>query len=214
MKASDILLLATIHDTHRENPNYSFEVLFNAVDAHHPDLILVEMRQQDMHESCDYLYEYYPPEMVMAKEKYGKRIQVLGFDWRGHFLADKPIHVKDESLKKLWEVADEHPEVKAKIRHIKALMEPFFSTCTLETCQGAYETLKENELDEDLSQWLALNGFGEINTYYDERDSHIQKNVLEQILAHPDQRVVILTGRSHRAPLAKFLEEALHVSGI
>lgn len=205
MERDNILLLGTLHDTHKENPHYSFEALYARIEAFKPDLVAVEIREQDMVESNDFLKCHYPPEMVGAKIRYESQIKILGFDWRGKDMERKRICEKDDSTPKLWELAEVHEDLMALIRERKALMEPFFKTCTLEACQKGYKQSEEALIEAKIKHWLVEHQLEGVMAYSQEREARIQNNIFKIIEENPNKRIVILTGRGHLKDLTEFL---------
>lgn len=206
-----VLLLGTLHSTHAENPNYSFERLYQAVEDFKPEVIAVEMRAQDLCESNEFLEKYYPPEMVGAKALYEKDLKVCGFDWRGDGIENLPISEKDETVPKLWDLAEVEPELHALIKQRKALMEPFFKVCSLEACQLPYKEAEEAEIEQLIKNWIKAKKLEQVMAYSQKRETTIQQNVLKIIEENPGKRIVILTGRGHRKELSDFLFKRLGI---
>lgn len=67
-KKTEISILSTIHGAHKVNPNYSYDSLFRFLEIQNPDVLAVEIRQEDMDSSTAYLEQNYPFEMYACIE--------------------------------------------------------------------------------------------------------------------------------------------------
>ena len=87
---SQIFVCSTIHQSHKENPNYTYDDLFKFISSYNPDIIAVEIRPEDIDSSQTYLSQNYPWEMYEVKNRF-KNKKILGFDWLGNELEGKSI---------------------------------------------------------------------------------------------------------------------------
>ena len=52
---TEIIICSSIHGLHKSNENYTYKDLFNFIDSFKPDIIGVEIRQEDIDSSNSYL---------------------------------------------------------------------------------------------------------------------------------------------------------------
>lgn len=81
MQTTEICVLGVIHSLHKNNKNYSYDDVFEAIESFEPDVIGIEIRQEDINENYNYLTKYYPYEMIQEKLKFEDKCKVYGFDW-------------------------------------------------------------------------------------------------------------------------------------
>src|SRR5690606_4262132 len=79
-KQSEVLIISTIHGAHKVNSKYSYDSLFKFIDSFDPEIIGVEIREEDRDSSFNYLENNYPFEMYECLKKYPSKT-VMGFDW-------------------------------------------------------------------------------------------------------------------------------------
>jgi pheromone shutdown protein TraB len=204
---NNIYILGTIHATHHTNPNYGFHHILEKVEQFSPDLICVEIRNRDMVETNSYLREYYPPEMVLIKEEYEGKIAVIGFDWRGAEIENRRIGDKVPETHNIFSLMQQDTTVRDFILQRKALMNPFFNSCTLDSCQSDYETNydKIKNIEEELDYYLCEQGYKNLVDYDIEREERIHNNIKSIIKHNPSKRIMIITGISHKGKLKEFL---------
>ena len=87
---SEVMIISTIHGAHKVNPKYSYEALFAFIDQYQPDVIGVELREEDRDSSVSYLKKNYPYEMYECLTRYASK-KVVDFDWLGDDLTDKAL---------------------------------------------------------------------------------------------------------------------------
>ena len=91
---TEVMVLGTIHQFHKYNKSYSFEDVFSVIDNFRPDVIGVEIREEDISQPREYLSRNYPYEMIEAKFRYDKDHHIYGFDWLGKSIEGKLIPEK------------------------------------------------------------------------------------------------------------------------
>lgn len=98
-----VFLIPTLHSLHQSNRAYSYDSLKVCLQRLHPDLVLVEIRDEDSKADSSYLAENYPLEMRSVKTWLPK-VRVEGFDWLGADLEGREIprgYWRDSSIIKL-----------------------------------------------------------------------------------------------------------------
>lgn len=208
---NNVYILGTIHGTHQTNPFYGFHHILEKAKSYSPEILCVEIRQQDMTEKNSYLREYYPPEMVLLKENYEEQIPVFGFDWRGKNLENKRIGDRPSDFKDIFQLMQEDAFVHKLIMERKSHMNPFFASCTLESCQSDYlnQYEKIKAMEEQLDQYLCEHGFKELVDYDLEREIKINQNIKRIITENDTKRIMIITGISHKAKIEAYLHQRL-----
>lgn len=204
---NNVYILGTIHATHESNPYYGFQHILEEVKKFNPDILCLEIRAQDMKEENSYLREYYPPEMVLLKEKYENQIPVLGFDWRGKDIENKRIGEKISDNNDIFKLMQKDEYVYKLIMKRKALMNPFFNSCTLESCQSEYMIYNDmiKPVENQLDDYLCEHGYHELVNYNNDRDIKINKNLEILISKNDKKRIMIVTGISHKAKIEEYL---------
>lgn len=208
---NNVYILGTIHGSHHTNPFYGFHHILEKAKSYSTEILCVEIRAQDMAEKSSYLREYYPPEMVLLKENYEEQIPVFGFDWRGKEMENIRIGDRPSDFKDIFKLMQEDAFVYNLIMQRKAHMNPFFASCTLESCQidylNHYEKIKS--IDDQLNQYLCKHGFGELVDYNIEREIKINQNLKRIISENDTKRIMIITGISHKAKIEAYLHQEL-----
>ena len=87
--ASSVLVIPSIHRLLAANPLYDYARLYALVAAFTPDLVGVEIRQEDLERPETYLKHNYPQEMIVLEGLYQDR--VFGFDWLGDELKGRAV---------------------------------------------------------------------------------------------------------------------------
>ncbi len=202
---SQVLVLATLHSMHKENPRYTYEDLFSLIDRFRAEAIGVEIRPEDLNQPVDYLRRSYPYEMIEAFQRYGKDKIVIGFDWLGHDLAGQLIpegYWQRSKIKQLQREFAEEPSL-ATARELLSVcdevrMEIIASHPTAgELNDGRYD-LASRIYYQLLRNLLRDTRFAELSSFYDERDTRIAENVASIVKASPGKRLAFLLGGDHR----------------
>ncbi len=87
--ATSVLVIPSIHKRLAGNSRYSYVDLYSLVAAFQPDLVGVEIRQEDLARPDAYLHHNYPEEMVVLAQAYKDR--VFGFDWLGREVEGRAV---------------------------------------------------------------------------------------------------------------------------
>ncbi len=100
---SQVFLLPTLHALHQTNSAYSYDSLKTCLHRLQPDLVLVEIRNEDINADSNYLAANYPLEMRSVRY-WLPGVRVEGFDWLGAELEGRAIpkgYWRDSSVVKL-----------------------------------------------------------------------------------------------------------------
>ncbi|HLN74002.1 MAG TPA: hypothetical protein VK205_11955, partial [Prolixibacteraceae bacterium] len=75
-----VYFIPTLHGLHQANQSYSYDSLKQLINHLNPDIIAVEIRQEDINGDSLYLSKNYPYEMRMMKYWF-PNTKIVGFDW-------------------------------------------------------------------------------------------------------------------------------------
>lgn len=211
---TEVVILPSIHALHKSNLNYSYDDLFKVIRAFKPEVIGVEIRQEDIAQSREYLDPFYPDEMIMVRDSFPSitsGIDFYGSEVEGE-LMDKEIFkdtltelgkyvqlqrkMQQDSLIKKQEELLGMPEILDKQIEIAK------KYSALQLMNGEYDKLTElyyKKMDSLLLQ-SPYQKYVEFNTL---RDKKISKNALELIKSNENKRILILVGANHRNRLIK-----------
>jgi len=205
------MVIPSVHKLMLSNPHYSYARLYDIVASFHPDIVGVEIRQEDLARSADYLSRNYPREMVALAGAY--RSRVFGFDWLGDELAGIPVPddwwAKRSPIKQLerdWDASPPpmNPGLKQLNQRLIALGERrdvLDSTASPEElASGPYDAVAA-----DYYATAALltrdTRFALLGQWYAARDQHIADTIVAEIRHHPGCRIVVVTGADHHGPV-------------
>jgi len=211
----EVMVIATLHSGHVDNPQYSYDDLYNRIQAFEPDIVGVEIRQEDIGRASEYLARNYPLEMRVVAERYSD--SVVGIDWLGSDLAGRPIppdYWRDQS------------EIKRLQREFGE--ETLYATPQMETAgklqaeilaRATPSSLNDGRYDEATREYYAAladavggTRFARLSEFYAERDRRIGEavsKVVERFLPGPaaSGRIVFVVGADHRGPLVEQLSK-------
>jgi pheromone shutdown protein TraB len=203
-KKSEVLIISTIHGAHRTNPNYSFDTLFNFIEKFNPDIIGVEIRAEDIDSSFTYLKRNYPFEMYECIRIYPAK-RISGFDWLGSDLEGKAIpdrYWKEISvIKKLQQEISKDSAILDKISILDIIQEEkdnlALNASLSELNDGRYDLINRIYYSQ-LKALLDATAYEALSDFYQQRDEHIARNILEIIKNNEGKRMIFLMGADHR----------------
>ena len=203
-KKSEVVIISTIHGAHKINTNYTYDTLFKFIEEFNPDVIGVEIREQDIDSSFTYLKNNYPYEMYGCIEKYPSK-DVLGFDWLGAELEGKAIpdnYWKDSSaIKKLQKKLNADTTVLQKLAILDIITEEknklVLNASLPELNDGRYDLINHIYYTQ-LKVLLRETGYFALAEFYQQRDEHIALNIIEIIKNNKGKRMIFLIGADHR----------------
>jgi hypothetical protein len=203
-KISEVLIISTIHGAHKVNPTYSYDSLFKFIEKFNPDIIGVEIREEDIDSSFTYLKNNYPYEMYECIKNYPSK-NVLGFDWLGTELKGKAIpenYWKNSSaIKKLQKKLNTDSTILQKLSILDIIKEEknklAMKASLLELNDGRYDLINHIYY-EQLKALLQDTDFIALSDFYQQRDEHIAQNILEIIRNNKGKQMIFLIGADHR----------------
>ena len=222
---TELLILPTIHGGHYKNPNYSFEHIRHIIQNFKPDIIALEIRQEDLNQDTTYLKRFYNPEMILFKNSFPEA-QKAGIDEMGKDMRGKPLALNfaQDSLtdwgkflltnKKLMrdssiiKARTESGMVAIKIKQGK--MMGSLSASEL-MAGGVYDQLTE-EYTNTQTRVLKHSPYSYFDKFNVWRDTEIAKNIKALALKNPGKRIIVLTGANHRNRAVKLLSKVKSVN--
>jgi hypothetical protein len=214
-KISEVLIISTIHGAHNSNPNYSYDSLFVFIEKYNPDVIGVEIRHEDIDSSISYLKSNYPFEMYECLKKYPTK-HVSGFDWLGNELEGKAIpknYWKDISIiKQLQHKLNTDSILLQKLSVLDIVKEEknklALNASLLELNDGRYDLINHIYY-EQLKALLQDTEFIALSVFYQKRDEHIARNIIDIIKKNNGKRMIFLIGADHREYTLKKVSKEL-----
>ena len=209
---TEVVICSSIHGLHKENPNYSYEDLFDYIDDNNPELLGVEVRQEDVDSSTGYLEKFYPFEMHEIIRKYESKL-VLGFDWLGSSIEGKSIpenYFKELDILKLQKAAAADSLFQANLTELEKLADiknEIASTSTIfELNSGKYDSInsiyyhKLDSLYEDTP-------YSKIANFYRSRDINVAKNIMDIVSKNRGKSMIFILGADHRSRAIETFQE-------
>lgn len=196
-----VMAVSAMHGFHRGHPSYSYDDLFATVRAFEPDLVGVEIRQEDLIQDEPYLARNYPHEMIVLAKEFGSR--AFGFDWLGPELEGRPVPEnwwKEQSwVKRLEREKEKDKEFQSdELEMLQAQeLEIMKSATSASLNDGRYDDLSRayyRVFDDSVRG----SRYEPLARFYRERDRQIAANISRMIEAHPGKRIVLVMGADHR----------------
>ena len=209
--ATRVLVIPSLHKRLAGNPRYSYADLYALVAAFHPDLVGVEIRQEDLARPGAYLHHNYPEEMVTLADAYKGR--VFGFDWLGTEVEGRAVPAdwwtKQSPIKQLERscgsqqigMSPEQLELNARLDSISRQQERIAGTATAASLSdGRYDrvTAAYYKIAAELTRGTRCE---RVTDWYAERDRRITANIVKEVLRNPGRRIAVVTGCDHHGPV-------------
>ncbi len=196
------MVISAIHSAHKEHPRYSYDDLFNVVSRFSPDIVAVEIRQEDLGEDAAYLARNYPFEMVELSRRY--RAIVLGFDWLGEELEGRPVPEKwwqeNSWVKRLEREMGHDPTVQTpKADALRKQQMDILNSATATSLNDGRYDAGTRAYYRALAEELAATPYAPLVTFYAKRDRRIAKAVAKIVKENPGRRIAVVLGADHRA---------------
>jgi hypothetical protein len=213
--AAQVMVVPSVHKLLNTNPRYTYTQLYELVAEFHPDLVGIEIRQEDFGRPEPYLQSNYPREMVDLFHRF--RDRVFGFDWLGDELSGMPVpndwwtkHSRIKQLERAWYASPPPSDGRMKqLTHdLEALSDrrdALESTASPEAlANGAYDGITR-EYYRTAAALARGTPYAAVPTWYAERDRHLADNITAEIRLHPGCRMAIVTGADHHGPIMSAL---------
>lgn len=201
MKFENIKILGTIHKLHNENKNYSIAHIKEEIRKFCPDIIAIEIRNQDMKETNDQLMKYYPPEMIEIKMEFEKEFSIVGFDWRGE-------EIEDISLKNSYSYKNlRNKNIENLIEKKQEIMNTYYINANIHECQNEIKLQELCVIEENINKFLIKYGYKELVDYKKNREIIMGNNLFEII--SQNKKTLILTGITHVLFLNSYIKNKM-----
>ncbi|MDP4282789.1 MAG: hypothetical protein Q8891_00050 [Bacteroidota bacterium] len=208
---TQVLLLPTIHNAHETNPRYSFQNLLKIIDNFKPDLIAIEIRQEDMHQHDTlYLNTFYRPDMILVKDQF-PAIPKVGIDFEGNDMVGKtlPMNYRKDTTTINGKAGLINRAIKSDPGFMSAYkgsgiaelenkrLALIASASAQELIDGPFDSYS-NLMAAKLDSLRALNPeYAQFQISSSYRDQRLADNVKEVILKNPGKRIIVLSGVNH-----------------
>ena len=216
MNKTEVMILGTIHGLHKHNSNYSYEDIFTIVDKYKPDVIGVEIREEDILQHKEYLHKSYPYEMIETKFRYENVCKIYGFDWLGKSIEGALIPDNYFSTLEIKLLEKELNEIQEYTREKKLMgvidnsrIQLLLKSNAAECNSGKYDLLCEIAYAQ---QDIALEGtpYEVVSRFSRERQAQIDKNIISIIKENPGKKIIFLTGIDHRIFAIKAIQNCFN----
>ena len=201
---TEVAICSSIHGLHKSNTNYTYEHLFNYIHDFNPDIIGVEIRQEDIDSSTTYLKNYYPFEMYEILEQ-NKSKMVLGTDWLGTSIKGKPIpqnYFNNLEVIQLSNKANADSIFQTslvKLNKIAELKDNITKNSSIaELNDGRYDALNSQYYELLDSLYLGT-PYQRIAEFYKMRDTKITERILEIVDQNRGKKMIFILGADHRS---------------
>ena len=211
-----VMVLPSVHKLLATNPAYGYQRLFDIVADFNPDIVGVEIRQEDLSRSRDYLSRVYPREMVDLANRYRDRI--FGFDWLGDELRGVPVPAdwwtKRSPIKQLeraWEASATPSDAGARslvtqVEGLSSRRDALETTASPEQlATGPYNKITADYYA-TVTKLTAGTLYAEVPRWYAARDRHLDDVVLKKVVHNPGCRIVVVTGADHHGPMVAAIQ--------
>lgn len=204
MTKTEVIVIGVAHQWHGESKICSYEHIFNLIEDYNPDVIGVEIRQEDICMDDKYLLENYPYEMVEIKNKFKETAKIYGIDWLGHDAINKPL------TKEYWKncnvkIMEYNIETLDEFKLIRNVLDPLHKKINELIEQGNIFDINNKTLADlyevyniqkrELLKGTDCEEYGEFSF---QRDRYIGKNIVDVIRENNGKKILIIVGLSHR----------------
>lgn len=208
---STVYLIPALHGLHKTNVRYNYDSVRATIQRLHPDVIAVEIRDEDIGADTSYLKQNYPYEMWMMRYWF-PTITIEGFDWLGAELEGNPIpnrYWQDHShIKALQKLSSLDTAFSRKLTACQLYNDQRLTILNNNTLKGLLQSndaILIKEYYDCLTQHLRGSAYEELTTFYDTRNQQMMQRLQAILASHPGKRIVVLTGDDHIPYLRTFL---------
>ncbi|HYH14474.1 MAG TPA: hypothetical protein VD794_04615 [Flavisolibacter sp.] len=206
-----IYLIPALHSMHKTNVRYNYDSVRTTIQRINPDVIAVEIRNEDINADTAYLKQNYPYEMWMMRY-WLPSTPIEGFDWLGAELEGKPIparywqdHSRIKALQKLLQLDTLYSRKIAGCQLYNEQRLAIMNNSTLKSLLQSSDAILIKEYYDCLTQHLRGSQYEELTTFYDTRNQQMMQRLQAIIAQHPGKRIVVITGDDHAPYLRTFL---------
>lgn len=203
----NLKIIGTVHIKDEKKLDKMMMFFEEEIKSYRPDIIAIELREQDINENNEYLKNYYPLELIGLKEKYENIIKIHGFDWRGANMENKRIEYWRINTPQLKKHLFNNPKLKKLVSKRKNFLLSLINSKTLKELQNLS---KKNitilaDINKIIDEELIKNRLFELTDYYKDRHKHMINNIKNLQYRYPDKKIMVITGFFHLEKLKESL---------
>lgn len=206
-----VYLIPSLHGLHKTNVRYNYDSVRATIARLRPDVIAVEIRNEDLTADTAYLKQNYPYEMWMMRYWF-PATAIEGFDWLGAELEGQPIPARywqDRSrikaLQKLLSLDTAYSRKLAACQLYNDQRMAILNNSTLKELLQSNDAILIKAYYDCLTQYLRGSEYEALTTFYDSRNQQMMQRLQAILALHPGKRIVVLTGDDHVPYLRTFL---------
>jgi hypothetical protein len=208
-----VYLVPVLHGMHKTNVRYNYDSVRATIQRINPDVIAVEIRNEDIASDTAYLKQNYPYEMWMIRYWF-PTVTIEGFDWLGTELEGKPIpnrywqdHSRIKALEKLLNLDTAYSRRLAGCQLYADQRMAILNNSTLKGLLVSNDAILIKEYYDCLTQQFRGSDYEELTTFYDRRNQQMMQRLKDILALHPGKRMVVITGDDHSPYLRTFLSK-------
>jgi len=190
---------------------YNYDSVRATIQRINPDVIAVEIRNEDITSDTSYLKQNYPYEMWMMRYWF-PATTIEGFDWLGAELEGQPIpnrYWQDRSrIKALQKLLSLDTAYSRKLASCQLYTDQRLAIMNNSTLQGLLQSndaILIKEYYDCLTHQLRGSEYEELTTFYNTRNQQMMQRLQAILALHPGKRIVVITGDDHAPYLRTFL---------
>ena len=206
-KDTQVYFIPTLHNLHNKNKKYNYDSLKAFISRLEPTLIAVEIRPEDIDSDTLYLKNNYPLEMRQMKYWFPSK-KVVGFDWLGDDIANKPIPAN------YWKEISEIKTLQRQLA-LDSAFQKKINPCYARSKEREelLKTLSMTELITSVDAEIVINQYEcfdksvanskyqPLSDFYIKRNKKILENIKAIIRDNRKEKILIITGDDHYAAL-------------
>lgn len=194
---TEVLVVGTIHGSHRSNPNYSFQDFLNILGTFDPDVICVEIPPSYFRKRS-YLLEM----MIGTIYGFDNDKDVYPIDWwtPGNDRARRSEYMKTDEYKAKEKQADEMEKLNNIMQNFEREYGSMDDIWNNNKMGHAFFNGKDynDYIKEMYAVSMAVYGDGPMNLSYETRNTKMMELIKEVINKHEGERIIVLTGAEHK----------------
>lgn len=210
---TQLAIVSTLHKAHQTNTSYTYDHLEKAIKDFKPNVLIVEVRQEDMKLPKDSLAKYYPKEMYEFLYK-DSSIKYYGMDWYGDDIIGQPTphryFERENSIKNAQKKMNNDEAIVKAFQVLKPIIKAkneLVSKSTLNEMMGrTYDSLNKVYY-EQIEVILKDTPHYVVSEFYTKRDLRMSERISEIVKQNSGKRIIVLTGADHRSGITENIEK-------
>ena len=201
------MVIPSLHRRLAGNAHYDYATLYSLVSGFRPDLVGVEIRQEDLGRPETYLRHNYLSEMIALARNHG--YQTFGFDWLGEELAGRAIPddwwTRQSRIKQLERACNSAPpdlppamaRLNDRLDALSRQQDQIIRTATAASLADGHYDRVTADYYRTASVLARGTRCEALLHWYAERDRRISANIVRKVVDSPGRRICIVTGADH-----------------